>query len=72
MFLTIVSRQDGDLFSRVSHKSHVHESCDDVFSFSQILVEIWRRLGFTYAVEIADIDELHKKVPTNYLAFSTW
>jgi hypothetical protein len=44
MFLTIVSRQDGDLFSRVSDKSHVHESCDNVFSFSQILVEIWRRL----------------------------
>ena len=43
MFLTVVSRQNGDLLSRVSDKSHVHESCDNVFSFGQVLVEIWQR-----------------------------
>ena len=59
MFLTIICRQDGDLFSRVSDKSHVHESCDDVFSFSQILVEIRRGLRFTNTIEIANIDELN-------------
>ena len=58
MFLTVVSRQDGDLLSWISNESHVHESGNDVFSFRQVLIEVRRRLRFTDSVEIADINEL--------------
>ena len=58
MLLTVVSGQDGDLLSWISTKSHVHECGDDVLSFSQVLIEVGRRLGFSHAVEITNINEL--------------
>ena len=58
MLLTVVSGQDRDLLSWIPTKSHVHECCDDVFSLGQVLIEVWRRFGFSYSVEIANINEL--------------
>ena len=58
MLLSIVSRENGDLLGRIAQSPHVHESGDDELSFGQVLIEMRIRLGFTDAVEVANVDYL--------------
>ena len=55
VFLTVVCGQDGDLISRVTQQSHVHEQRDTVLSFSQILVEV--RVGFRLTDSLLFLEE---------------
>ena len=56
--LAVVGSEDGDAVRRIPQKAHVHISCNDILSLSQVLKVVRRRTVFASALEVTDVDKL--------------
>ena len=56
--LAVVGSEDGDAVRRIPQKAHVHISCNDILSLSQVLKVVRCRTVFASAPEVTDVNKL--------------